>query len=630
MSKIEVIGPRELLVQVLATIQHSQTVHVDRDICERMPEGAESRLMPLAPDAATIAERVFDEDVARRIERLLDLLPAAAGAPTVLDPARAVGDVAALLNERIALCESKTHHRDALRAEVRQLERALDFLTTVDTLVPDRARAAGLDVIAVQLKDASAVERFTEASGHLPARAMVRTARTDDGSYIGLLTTEKETAEQLRQVLRDDQIPEASLPSYLEGLPLAGKIAAVRARRDAIDGELRGIDAELQGLAAKWRRLHRDVLDWLRARLDLLRTSALAYRTDDCFVLFGWAPTGALPALRASLAATYGGTVVVDEKAILEQDLDSVPVTLLNRPYFKPFELLVSLLPLPRYESIDPTPFIGLFFPVLFGMILGDVGYGVLLLVAAVVMAGMPLKPETPTSGRRAAMRQVGRIMGPCAAYAIVFGVVYGECFGAAGAQALGQPAPWLDRRESFLPTLLFAIGVGSVHVVIGLALGVVAALRGHHRKEAAFRLACAVVILALAGLGASYVMPVGALMRQPLLVTVLVAGPILLLAGGLLAPFELLRYLGNIISYARIMAVGLASVLLAHVANRLAGAAGSLWVGITVAALLHAFNLVLGVFAPTIHALRLHYVEFFTKFFEPGGKPYHPLKDTP
>ena len=100
-------------------------------------------------------------------------------------------------------------------------------------------------------------------------------------------------------------------------------------------------------------------------------------------------------------------------------------------------------------------------------------------------------------------------------------------------------------------------------------------------------------------------------------------------MTGGLLAPFELLKYLGNIISYARIMAVGLTSVLLAYVANNLAGAAGSIWVGAAVAVLLHTFNILLGVFAPTLHALRLHYVEFFSKFVEPGGKQFKPFKRT-
>jgi V/A-type H+-transporting ATPase subunit I len=116
-------------------------------------------------------------------------------------------------------------------------------------------------------------------------------------------------------------------------------------------------------------------------------------------------------------------------------------------------------------------------------------------------------------------------------------------------------------------------------------------------------------------------------LLRKPLLMAMLLIAPVLLLTGGLLAPFELLRHLGNIISYVRIMAVGLASVLLAYVANSLAGAAGSVWVGVAVSIILHTFNIVLGVFAPTIHSLRLHYVEFFSKFTETGGRRYEPLK---
>jgi len=81
------------------------------------------------------------------------------------------------------------------------------------------------------------------------------------------------------------------------------------------------------------------------------------------------------------------------------------------------------------------------------------------------------------------------------------------------------------------------------------------------------------------------------------------------------------------VLSYLRIAAIGLASVYLAMVANKMAGLAGSAIVGIIIAVLIHSINLVLGAFSPTIHSLRLHYVEFFRKFYEGGGRPYQPFK---
>ena len=619
MSKVEVAGPRESLLPVLETIERLGVLQIDPAIKERAAEGAEPEIRPLALDGRTLAERLFLEDLKLRIERLLELLPAVEPRDWFLSPARAINSVAALVAKHLEVCTALAGRREALQSELAGLDRYLVFLSTVQSLAPRDAEGAGLEYVGVEVRDPAALEQLTRLAGSVLLGAEVRTARAADGSWFGLLTTEKELAEKLKEGLRGNHIPEVVLPDYLAGLPLAGKLEAARARHATLTAELRQLEREAHEFAFAWRGMYQTVLDWLRGRLALLRTTTGVYETDRCFVLFGWMPTAGVDALRRSLVEQHGEAMVVEEKEILRQELDEVPVAFRNAAYFRPFELLVRLLPTPRYTSIDPTPYIGIFFPLFFGMILGDVGYGLLLLLAA---AGVVLFAK-----QRRTLRQAGQILVVAALYTIVFGVLYGEFFGELGAQLFGFEAPLIDRRTSILPMLYFALAVGGVHVTLGLALGFASSLKGHRTREAVARLLSMFAVLCLAGVLASYFAPVAELLRKPLLMALLVIAPVLLLAGGLLAPFELLRHVGNVVSYARIMAVGLASVLLAYVANRLAGAAGSAWVGVAVAVLLHAFNLLLGVFAPTIHALRLHYVEFFGKFIEAGGTRYQPLR---
>jgi len=111
-----------------------------------------------------------------------------------------------------------------------------------------------------------------------------------------------------------------------------------------------------------------------------------------------------------------------------------------------------------------------------------------------------------------------------------------------------------------------------------------------------------------------------------PAVIALLLAFPVLVVAEGIIAPIEFLSTLSNVLSYARIMALGTASVMMAVVANRLAGAFGSVVVGVLFGLLFHLVNFALGVFAPAIHGIRLHYVEFFGKFYSPGGQQYRPL----
>ena len=112
-----------------------------------------------------------------------------------------------------------------------------------------------------------------------------------------------------------------------------------------------------------------------------------------------------------------------------------------------------------------------------------------------------------------------------------------------------------------------------------------------------------------------------------PAALALILSFPVLIALEGLIGPIELLSRVSNILSYARIMALGTASVMLAIAANHLVGALGGAVVGVVFAALFHLVNFGLGVFAPTIHGLRLHFVEFYGTFYSPGGEAYRPLR---
>jgi len=135
--------------------------------------------------------------------------------------------------------------------------------------------------------------------------------------------------------------------------------------------------------------------------------------------------------------------------------------------------------------------------------------------------------------------------------------------------------------------------------------------------------------LLGVTALAASLLSPVPFPVRMTLNAAVLATIVLMLLTGGLLAPLEIMKNIGNIISYARIMAIGLASVLIAQVANRFAGLTGDMLTGAAAAGLIHLVNIALGLFSPTIHALRLHYVEFFDKFIVYGGRRFEPFRKT-
>jgi V/A-type H+-transporting ATPase subunit I len=621
MAKVELVGPKDDLMATLDLLHSRGIFQLDPHPHDQVLQEAADRPRVLVLDPAGMRERLFFESLRERIATLLAILPECPAPPTPLPPLPVMELLDELIDGHLAVARRQDEQVQTLRQEEEQLTRNLLFWNALEPLWAELPPGANLELFGVTIRHADQLVLLEQVlRERLAGRCELSSTVAADGTLVGLIACDREMAVPLRAALTSEQVPEMPLPPGLADLPLAARVATLRVRLAECRSARQEAEAALVTLSRDWHNIYQRAREWLDERLELYGATVAIHATRQCFVVQGWLAADAIGDLRQALQQTFAGRVVLDELAILEDDLERVPVQLRNSPYFAPFELFSRLLPLPRYTSYDPTPFIGIFFPVLFGLMLGDIGYGAVLFAIAAPLA---------RRGRGVA-GDLGKILGIAALYTMFFGVIFGELFGDLGQHWLGLHPLWLERSAAMLPTMLLALAVGAAHILFGLLLGVWSELRRHRGRAALLRLALLVTVLLLILTAFSLLFPAPWLTTAPLLTGVAILLPILIAAGGLLAPLELLKTLGNIISYVRIMAIGIGSVLLAVVANQVGGAVGNLFLGILIAGILHAFNLVLGVFAPTVHALRLHYVEFFSQFLDLGGRRFEPFGKSP
>jgi len=618
MAKVEIVGPKQDLLSTLDLLHSRGIFQPDPQLMERVVLTEDERLQTLVLDENELRERSFFQDLQERIMTLLELLPETDNGISQLQPLPVMALLDELVDQHLASARDQISILNECRRNAEALQHDLHFWEALEPLLKDLPKNSNLELFGVTIRDTRQLQKLdTLLQERTRGRCYTSSATTADGDLVGLIATDSKIADSLRETLTDEKVPELALPEELADLPLPQRITALQDRLKIQLGKCSQLEARLLEMSRRWRPIYRRAFAWLEERLALYRATATAYTTQLCFIIQGWMANDEVKPLIDDLSRAFAGRVVLEQQMILDEDLDQVPVMLRNPGYFAPFEIFSRLLPLPKYSSYDPTPLIGLFFPVLFGMILGDIGYGMILLVLAFFLA-RHFPPRTLTS-------DIGKVLGIAALYTLVFGVLYGEFFGDLGETWLDLHPVWFDRGKAVVPMIVFSLTVGVAHVLLGITLGALTELRRHQPRKALLKLAMlvAVILAVLALVGWFY--PQSWLSTGPLLIGIGILMPVLIAAEGLLAPLELLKTMGNIISYVRIMAIGFCSILLAVVANRLGGMTGDIMVGILVAGILHAFNLLLGVFAPTVHSLRLHYVEFFSKFLDLGGRRFEP-----
>ena len=378
-----------------------------------------------------------------------------------------------------------------------------------------------------------------------------------------------------------------------------------------LDQQRSAVNNQLSKLGIKWKDFLLLSEKFLSMEAEKAEAPLRFASTENIFVVSGWIPKKNLGELDENINKITRKNVNIEVQQ--PQDDDNVPVKLSHQKRTKPYEFFMRLYALPKYAEIDPTIFLFITFPLFFGMILGDIGYG----ATAVVLL-------TYIGKKYKSMASLVRVMMPAAFASIFFGFVFGEVFGY-------EALPHLISRIHQTQEMLFiSLIIGLLHVNIGLVLGFLNEL-SHGLKKAILAkgswwiLQAGVALLALSSLN---IIPISTL---PGWILIGLSVIMIYLGESFIGILEIPALLSNVLSYSRLMAVGLASVGLASVVNEFTTtffAKGGIMivVAIFVGLVGHALNIVLGLVGGFLHALRLHYVEFFTKFFKGGAIPFQPF----
>ena len=327
--------------------------------------------------------------------------------------------------------------------------------------------------------------------------------------------------------------------------------------------------------------------------------------TRNTIYISGWVPSEKIKLLEAKIS-TFRDIYIEVKRAE-----ENAPVYLKHDKAVKDYDFLLGFYELPKFNTIDPTAIMAFTFPFLFGMMLGDIGYGII--VTSIALMIMKMKGAESLS----------KIFFMCGLSTIAFGFIFGEFFGAESIFGLMPLHVFFHRAHEINTLMLLCIGTGVVHINLGFVLSGINHLK--HKNYMHFAGAVAWIMLQLS-VALIYFKQIyaGAILALISIVLIYKAESI----SGLI---EIPGLLGNILSYMRLMAVGLASVYLAVLVNEQAlnlistGLMGMIAGGLLLFAG-HGFNIALGMLSPFIHTLRLHYVEFFTKFYDGGGEKYNPF----
>ncbi|MHB1324452.1 MAG: V-type ATP synthase subunit I [Coriobacteriia bacterium] len=648
MARMELIGPKNRFFDVVSLLHEIGTLHIE-DLSKRISSG-ELPLDQMEIVENQLAEQERMEELLIRLRSIIKALhlPSASVDEVArqkhylklwqLDAKELAVEVSAVIDQVEDRTSSLAQAQFSMEAEIGLLTRYEPILQKIQPLAKQIVTTGAYDSVAllVERRYKGALEGLKkELDAMTNNQCEIVSTDVDDETTAVIMVFGKKYSEAVHKFLAMENVNQVRLPSEFQDMPFDVAYDQLRQRRTDLPTQLEKVRAELAAMSNTWYMKLTTIRDVLVDKIDETAAIPKFGQTEYAFVITGWLPADGVKEFRKVINGAFGPDVIANQLEIDERDFEETPVALRNPKFAAPYEGLMGYLMggKPSYGTFDPTIVLAFTYPLIFGMIVGDVGYGVIML-AAVLWMRFKFRDKP-------AVQLATGIFGPAATSAILFGLLYGEVFGnLLGSHGMGWIIPIevfgvtlpYNREVDVRPLMVGALVLGVLQILFGLILGVVNAIRTKHRKHAYVKggLASMVVgliiwIMAMILLGDASISPA----VQMLGAGVLVVGVFMVLIFGQILGFiEILETVSHIASYIRVMAVGLSGAIFASAINEMSKSMPPA-VGIIVMVLMHGLHLVLAAFTPNIHALRLNFLEFFGKFYEAGKEEYRPFHKT-
>ncbi len=532
-------------------------------------------------------------------------------------------------------CGRELSNIDAKIRELGQLRQELEPFVQLETplnLLPSAGNTATL----VSKLDLEIYNQLLEAmdSELVHVEKISGGEHTRDTVYF-VIVFHRDATEQVQQIERDFRLEPVSL-NAVDKTPVqlmdeyAGEIDELKRSREELVAKSRE--------TAKCLKALKFYADYLQTELEKQLSKEKFFYTEKVFVINGWAKKRDLPQLK-EVVERYGEAYVTE----VEIGEDEVPpVAYRNNPIVSPFEIIVNLYSPPHHKEVDPTPILMPFYTVFFGVCLTDAGYG--LIIALIALVGMILiKQKTP-------FRKFLTMFFILGIATFIIGSLIGTVFGI-DFNALPEKWAWLrevryrvmlfDSGKDILKFFGLSLGLGVLHLIVGYLIKIYMLVReGEWAEAVCDHLPWVILLLAPVPKMLSSFMPEHAKMLNIIFYVLLGlwAGillffsersswnPIKRIGKGLFTLYGVSGVLSDVLSYSRLLALGLATGVIAGVMNTLAIMVKDMpivgIVGFFVVLLVgHMFNLFISGLSAFVHSIRLQFMEFFTKFYTGGGE---------